>query len=175
MNPIDFFLRKSAWSFVCFDFSWRVGPILDRILIHHNFSYIEFAYIWCNIVLIMGGRCSTIPTNNNILIAGSGNSAIMINGVRYNISRIFNNAVNVVVQKYRAELILVHLMSIVLMLTSIFLIIACLKSKSREKKGTIIEPNKKIRQIGYILFILLEMRSTNAKNEQGFLSVLLRQ
>ena len=99
----------------------------------------------------------------------------MINGVRYNISRIFNNAVNVVVQKYRAELILVHLMSIVLMLTSIFLIIVCLKSKSREKKGTIIEPNKKIRQIGYILFILLEMRSTNAKNEQGFLSVLLRQ
>ena len=40
------------------------------------------------LVFIMGSRCSTLPPTEMIGIIGNSNSAIIINGVSYNISRI---------------------------------------------------------------------------------------
>ena len=87
----------------------------------------------------MGPRHSTPPVNNNINVSGNGNLAILINGVQHNISSMFDTAVDMVMQKYRSELILVHFTWIMLMAILIFFIILCLKPESCELKSKIIK------------------------------------
>ncbi|CAF2146149.1 unnamed protein product, partial [Rotaria magnacalcarata] len=46
----------------------------------------------------MGPKCSTFEMGGNIQIVGNGNSAVVINGVSYNISSLFNTAVDAIMQ-----------------------------------------------------------------------------
>ena len=64
----------------------------------------------------MGPKCSTFEMGGNVQIVGNGNSAVVINGVSYNISSLFNTAVDAIMQRYRSELILMQFTSVSLVL-----------------------------------------------------------
>ena len=83
----------------------------------------------------MGGACSSVQLGGDVHIPGNGNSAIIFNGVPYNISSIFNNAVNLIVQKYRFESIVIQFTSIGLLTISLCMLILCLVSRKAVKKG----------------------------------------
>ena len=86
----------------------------------------------------MGPKCSTLQMGGNVDISGTGNSAVIINGISYNISSIFNTAINLIMQKYRFELILMHFTSISLVLMSALLIFRCfMPRRAIDKGGTI--------------------------------------
>ncbi|CAF1570694.1 unnamed protein product [Adineta steineri] len=63
----------------------------------------------------MGPRCTTLQLGGDVSIPGNGNSAIIFNGIPYNISNIFNNALNITMEKYRSELIIIQFSSVFLM------------------------------------------------------------
>jgi hypothetical protein len=92
------------------------------------------AYIF-GIVFIMGPKCSTIQIGGNVGISGNGNSALIINGISYNISSIFNTAVNVIMQRYRSELILMIFTSVSLVAISALLVVRCIVPRSTVIKG----------------------------------------
>ncbi|CAF4567687.1 unnamed protein product [Rotaria socialis] len=66
----------------------------------------------------------------NIQIVGNGNSAVVINGVSYNISRLFNTAVDAIMQKYRSELILMQFTSVSLVVILVLLLLRFLMPRS---------------------------------------------
>ncbi|CAF3836217.1 unnamed protein product [Rotaria magnacalcarata] len=51
----------------------------------------------------MGPKCSTFEMGGNIQIVGNGNSAVVINGVSYNISSLFNTAVDAIMQSMKTS------------------------------------------------------------------------
>ncbi|CAF0765890.1 unnamed protein product [Adineta steineri] len=86
----------------------------------------------------MGPKFSTCQVGSNVGIFGNGNSALIINGVSYNISNIFSAAANVFMQKYRSEFIIMQFTSIALVIISVLLVAQCLISRSAPGKGEII-------------------------------------
>jgi hypothetical protein len=91
-----------------------------------------------DIIFIMGSQCSTSPIRNSVGILGSGNSAVIINGMSYNISNMFNVAVKLVMQEYRSELILMQFTSVSLVVILILLVVWCFSPRSIVVKGEII-------------------------------------
>jgi hypothetical protein len=83
----------------------------------------------------MGPKCSTLQLGGDVNIPGNGNSAIIFNGVPYNISNIFNSAVNLIMEKYRSELIMIQFTSAFLITISLYWIILYLVPKNTVKKG----------------------------------------
>ena len=77
---------------------------------------------------MMGRSHSKYFLMNKIGISGNHNLAFMVNGVNYNISSIFDETINQIVEGYRSDLILVHFTSVSLMLILISVIIRCLIS-----------------------------------------------
>ena len=90
------------------------------------------------IVFIMGPKCSMVQIGDNVDISGNGNSAIIIKGISYNISSIFNTAVNLIMQKYRSELILMQITSVSLVVISVLVVVRCLIPRSAVGNGEII-------------------------------------
>lgn len=84
----------------------------------------------------MGPKCSKNPIHNSVGITGNGNSAIVINGINYNISNIFESSINFVMQAYRLELILTQFTSLSLILISTLLLLRCLRLRSATGKDT---------------------------------------
>ena len=78
----------------------------------------------------MGPKCSTFQIDGEVHISGNGNSAVMINGVSYNISSLFNTAISLIMQKYRSELILIQFTAISLVVISAFLVVRFLMPRS---------------------------------------------
>lgn len=74
----------------------------------------------------------------NVQIVGNGNSAVVINGVSYNISSLFNTAVDAIMQKYRSELILMQLTSVSLVVILVLLLLRFLMPRSIVDKRKII-------------------------------------
>ena len=114
---------------------WYSSLILDKDYEYHSYIAILIVCVFSIIVIIMGSTCSTIQTGGEIDISGNGNSAIIINGLRHNVSNMFNTAVNLITQKYRFELILIHFTSVLLMMISTLFIIRFLMSHSAVEKG----------------------------------------
>lgn len=83
----------------------------------------------------MGPKCTTLQLGGDVNIPGNGNSAIIFNGVPYNISYIFNNALNIIMEKYRSELIIIQFSSIFLMTILWCVIILYLVLKRVVNKG----------------------------------------
>ena len=78
------------------------------------------------LVFIMGPRCSTLPPSEMIGIVGNGNSAIIINGVSYNISSILTTAADVMLKKYRFGWVFLAFSLVLLTLISAVLLILLL-------------------------------------------------
>ena len=83
----------------------------------------------------MGSKCSTNQLGGTVGILGNGNSAIIINGIQHNISGVFNTAVNLIMQKYRFELILMHFTSVFLVVISVLLVVRCIILRGAVSKG----------------------------------------
>lgn len=93
----------------------------------------------------MGGTCSSIQLGGDVHIPGNGNSAIIFNGVSYNILSIFNSAVNLIVQKYRFESIIIQFTSIGLSTISLcLLILSCIEKNSKNKWVMTLHMNKNL-------------------------------
>ena len=82
------------------------------------------------LVFIMGPRCSTLPPSEMIGIVGNGNSAIIINGVSYNISSILTTAADVMLKKYRIGWVFLAFSLVLLTLISALLLIRLLLLRS---------------------------------------------
>ncbi|CAF4617426.1 unnamed protein product [Rotaria socialis] len=78
----------------------------------------------------MGPKCSTFEMGGNVQIVGNGNSAVVINGVSYNISSLFNTAVDAIMQRYRSELILMQFTSVSLVVILVLLLLRFLMPRS---------------------------------------------
>ncbi|CAF1628509.1 unnamed protein product [Adineta ricciae] len=114
----------------------------------------------------MGGKCSSVQLGGDVHIPGNGNSAIIFNGVPYNISSIFNNAVDLVVQKYRFESIIIQFTSFGLTIISLCMLIVCLVSRRKAKKD--------IQPISDRYEIQFEMNIVNKRSYQTLLKELDR-
>ena len=88
-----------------------------------------------SIVFIMGPKCLTLQIDGKVHILGNGNSAVIINGVSYNISSLFNTAVSLIMQKYRSELILIQFTTVSLVIISALLVVRFLMPRSVIDKG----------------------------------------
>ena len=87
------------------------------------------------IVFMMGPKCSTLQIDGKVHISGNGNSAVITNGVSYNISRLFNTAVSLIMQKYRSELILIQFTAVCLGIISALLVVRFLMPRNVIDKG----------------------------------------
>ncbi|CAF1507479.1 unnamed protein product [Adineta ricciae] len=92
----------------------------------------------------MGPRCTTLQLGGNVNIPGNGNSAIIFNGVSYNLSSIVNNGLSVIMEKYRSELIIIQFSSIVLMTIlscAIILYFSFKRAGNKDMKSLVNEPD----------------------------------
>jgi hypothetical protein len=86
----------------------------------------------------MGPKCSTFEMGGNVQIVGNGNSAVVINGVSYNISSLFNTSVDAIMQRYRSELILMQFTSVSLVVILVLLLLRFLMPRNFVDKRKII-------------------------------------
>ena len=91
------------------------------------------------LVFIMGPRCSTLPPSEMIGIIGNGNSAIIINGVSYNISSIFTTAADAVLKKYRSGWVFLAfaLVSLTIISTLLLIRLLLMRNNGNNRKFTI--------------------------------------
>ncbi|CAF5087430.1 unnamed protein product [Rotaria magnacalcarata] len=83
----------------------------------------------------MGSKCSTLQIGGKVHISGNGNSPLIINGIIYNISSLFNTVVSMTMRQYRSELILVQFISAFVVLISVLLAVRFLISRFPVDKG----------------------------------------
>ncbi|CAF5192472.1 unnamed protein product, partial [Rotaria magnacalcarata] len=83
----------------------------------------------------MGSKCSTLQIGGKVHISGNGNSPLIINGITYNISSLFNTVVSMTMRQYRSELILVQFISAFVVLISVLLTVRFLISRFPVDKG----------------------------------------
>ena len=93
------------------------------------------------LVFIMGPRCSTLPPSEIIGIIGNGNSAIIINGVSYNISSMLTTAADVMLKKYRSGWVLLAFALVSLTIVSTLLMIRLLLMRSNGTNRKTIKHN----------------------------------
>ena len=97
------------------------------------------------LVFIMGPRCSTLPPSEMIGIIGNGNSAIIINGVSYNISSIITTAADVMLKKYRSGWVFLAFALVSLTIISTLLLIRILLMRGNGNNRKSIRCDKKHR------------------------------
>lgn len=97
----------------------------------------------------MGAQLSMLNFDNKLQISGNGNSALIINGLRYNISDIFNTAVNVAMEKYRSELIFMYFTSISLLVLIAVAVVQCLIARHSVQNR---KKSKKVYEISFSIF-----------------------
>ena len=114
------------------------------------------------LVFIMGPRCSTLPPSEMIGIIGNGNSAIIINGVSYNISSIFTTAADAVLKKYRSGWVFLAfaLVSLTIISTLLLIRLLLMRNNGNNRKFTIF--NWGTQSIGIVLVL---QRSTPLSNK----------
>lgn len=66
----------------------------------------------------MGSKYSTFDMHGTIHIYGHGNSAVIINGISYNITSLFNTALHLIMKRYRSELILIQFISVLVLIVA---------------------------------------------------------
>jgi hypothetical protein len=87
----------------------------------------------------MGGDCSKCFKGHNIEIVGHGNSALIINGVTFNITSMLEPVITLTIKQYRFEMITMHFASIFLVLLFVFIIIRYLMSHRHVNGKAIME------------------------------------
>ena len=109
----------------------RVGLSVELFTQRFNGSDLSTMILYMiALVFIMGPRCSTLPPSEMIGIIGNGNSAIIINGVSYNISSILTTAADVMLKKYRPGWVFLAFALVSLTIVSTLLLIRLLLMRS---------------------------------------------
>ena len=109
----------------------RVGLSVELFKQRFNGSDLSTMILYMiALVFIMGPRCSTLPPSEMIGIIGNGNSAIIINGVSYNISSILTTAADVMLKKYRPGWVFLAFALVSLTIVSTLLMIRLLLMRS---------------------------------------------
>ena len=96
----------------------------------------DYSHIF--IIFIMGSKCSTYHIGGQVHISGDRNAAVIINGTSYNISSLFNAAIDIVMHRHRSEMILIQLASILFIVISLALIVRVFMRRMKKETGLIV-------------------------------------